>query len=152
VRLATKRRVLAGFLLVSLAWPAAHFGLVHAFGVSPWSWWGWAMYTQPQPRVQALAFSTADGRALDLRRATPERALAVRAAYETFSLDRLAYGTLREPDDFARALLRAFPDEVGVRIEVRRIVLDRASGIVEPRGEWTYTYTRADLAGRGGSW
>ena len=31
-------------------WPAAHYFVVDALSLSPWNYFGWAMYTVPGPR------------------------------------------------------------------------------------------------------
>lgn len=142
-----KKRIVIAFLLASFVWPPVHYVLVDALGLNPWNWWGWAMYTKPVPRVQASAVSLTSGRDLDLRQASRADAAAVQAAYKAFSSDQMELGGLRKPEDFATALLRAFPNEEGVRIVVRRVVLDRESAMIEPREnpDWVYEYRRSDL-------
>jgi hypothetical protein len=145
--LETKKRVVIAVLAASFVWPLVHYGLVRRLDLNPWNWWGWAMYTRPAPRVRASAVSLDDGRDLNLAGLPPERARAVRAAYDAFSTARMELGELVSPAAFARALLSAYPDVGGVRIVVQKVEMDPATGMVEGHSEpgWTYEYRRADL-------
>ena len=144
MKLETKKRILIATLYASFAWPLVHYGLVRTLDLNPWNWWGWAMYTTPPRRVQASAVSTDDGLDLDMSRISRQAAQRVKAAYNAFSLERMEYGTLREPTDFARTLLEAFPDEGGVRIVVRSVLVDPRTGMVEAGSGQEFTYLRSN--------
>ena len=54
---ASKRRIMASLVLALAIWPPCHFFVVGAFGLNPWNWFGWAMYTQPAERIEAVVLS-----------------------------------------------------------------------------------------------
>jgi hypothetical protein len=142
-----KKKIVIAVLCVSFAWPIAHYATVRSLGLNPWNWWGWAMYTMPAPRVKARTVSLETGRDFDPRKATRENARRIQLAYLDYSGKQMELGALHEPEDFARTLLLAYPNESGVRIEVWRVVLDPKSGMVEERKDegWVYEYRRQDV-------
>jgi hypothetical protein len=104
-------------LLVCLAiWPILHRLWVAHSGVSPWKFYGWAMYCQPRFRSQ-LEFrglsrsptvstgTTDEGRLLRY----PRRRLDAWRALFAYRRKELAWLRQTDPDDLARAVFAAHP-------------------------------------------
>ena len=105
-------------LLLALvaAWPVAHYAWVQTQGVSPWKFFGWAMYTVP--RFQAsFEFRSLDGGPEGILR-YPARSPAGRQAIQQYRQDELAWLRQTDPTEMARAVFAAYP-------RVRRLELTR---------------------------
>lgn len=136
-----QRLVVCGLALLAL-WPLAQRALVVRFDVDPWKLGGFAMYCAPRPRVEIGLFDATDGDPVPI---PPARLTAsVREAVREFRARRILLGRLASYQPLARALLDARPEIERLRIEVTRIVLDRASARVASE---TIGYS----ASRGGS-
>jgi hypothetical protein len=88
----------AALVLITFAYPAAHFAFQRAVGGDPWTLGGWAMYTVPRPKVAVLI---QDGqRLLDARRACP-------APTSDYVSSRLMVGRFADPEPLRQCLERA---------------------------------------------
>lgn len=143
---AIKRAILLAVLVASAVWPAAHYFVVRRYKLSPWNWFGWAMYTQPAERLQVHAISP-DGTTVTSRLPTlsEREQQSIMDAYRPWSLRHLELGDLDDPDEFARAILNVFDTWPSVRIEVQRFGLDRETASIARRSVSHYEYDRADV-------
>ncbi len=145
----TKRKIVIVALVTLTIWPLVHHVAVRRLDLNPWHWFGWSMYATPPRRIRAHAISVPDGGKLDLQGLSRAEATRVLRAYDEFSTRRIEYGDRVEPDEFARALFRAYPRERQIKISVQRLGLDRATGmVVEKRiTDPPYVYSRSDMFG-----
>jgi len=132
----TKRCVVALGLVALALWPPIHRGLVARYDVSPWRFFGWAMYCQPKIPISIDAFVDVDGVRLPLEQAVAERRAIAHSRFE-FMQRRETWGTLVEPDEFSRKVLEAVPQADRAEIIVRHLGLDPATGNIAAR---TYSY------------
>ena len=145
----TRKIIAITLLIVVSVWPLAHRGVVHWLDLSPWKFFGWAMYTTPGKRIRAFPFDGND-RPLQPGRLPAEQRRAVMDAYNDFSLHRIESGVLIEPDDFARVLFESFPDVESITILVQILQVDRKTAMYDQRGDpLRFEYERRDLLGEG---
>jgi hypothetical protein len=136
---ALKRSVVHAGLIVFALWPAAHIGLVKAWGVNPWKLAGWGMYSAPQipPDLRISCFTPDEMGVYPLNVLAPE----LEATRHAFLRTRLGLGSLVRPTGLARALLDHCPAIDGVSIEVVQPVVNRRTGVIAERTT-TYEYRR----------
>lgn len=137
---ATKRRVVAVALAVFAAWPLAHRVIVARYDVSPWRFFGWAMYCQPKIPIAVDVRVRIDGAVLPLADASGDAGELMRRRFE-FAQRRQTWGELLPPDDLAGHILGALPQGEGVEVVVSRLVLDPATSRLTARTE-SYEYVR----------
>lgn len=113
---------------LALAWPLAHFALVRAFELSPWSFGGFAMYTTPRPTLQARDPLMGEAHA-------PLKAIAVQGLPAAIREHVLAVlgeslqargvlGTLYDPTVHAAQLLELSPSASHVVLSIEQCKLD----------------------------
>jgi hypothetical protein len=135
--------VFAGLAAMAL-WPLAHHALVRRFEISPWKFFGWAMYCAPAGRMSALLYPVEGG-------GTPAswagtQPAAVTEAIGDYLNRRRSWGLLLPPDRVAEAVFRSAPELRAVRINVRVMALDPDSALLAWR-EHDYTYRRDGQGG-----
>jgi hypothetical protein len=137
-----RRRILGAILVAAAVWPLFLRAAVRRFDVNPWKFGGFAMYTTPTPPILVALLRAVPGgfRALDPRTLPAP----VRAQLDRFQMERHALGTLREPDDVARAVLAAQPELPGLVVMVQRMKLDPATARMTSRRD-RYVYDRAEF-------
>lgn len=116
---ATRRRLLAGALLLFAAWPPVHMFLARRYRTDPWSLFGWGMYAMPKPVVE-----------VDLGEIGPSGRpwpAEVREAAERWRERRRVFGDLAAPEPLAAQVLAQRPELAGVAMRVRRLSLDPRS-------------------------
>lgn len=116
-------------LAVVVVWPPVHHVLARRCDLDPWSFFGWAMYSVPNLRVnvRAAALDTEgneDWNAISPRLWRPMREYAER---------RERFGCLLVPDGLAEIIFAAQPELSRLRIRVQRWVIDRESARIAPR-------------------
>jgi hypothetical protein len=137
-----RRNALVALLAFVALWPLVHRGLVALYGIDPWKLSGFAMYSTPSLPVVAVAVTAGrDGPVPIDESSLPAW---VRSGLERFRVERLALGTLREPDREARAILAARPDLSSVGILVQKSALDPRTAVIANTTE-RYVYDRASL-------
>lgn len=139
--LSTKRNVVFAVVAALAIWPALHPLFVRALDLSPWNWFGWAMYTQPAERIRVSYFSLA-GEQLSYDMLDERELEALKRSYQPWSLRYIQVHDFDPPDEVAAVLLRAMEDWRGVRIRVERIGLDRESATVSVLRAKEYSYRR----------
>ncbi len=140
--LATKRRLVAGGLIVLALWPLAHRVLVARFELDPWRFFGWAMYCTPKLPVRVHLFAVTDGQRERIEIRTLKR--RVRRAVYALPRRRAVFGRLASPAPVGRLLLAARPRAEAVEIEIERWTLDPATAsIVDRRTVYRYAPTAA---------
>lgn len=133
----TKARVVQVGLALLTVWPLAQLGLVAGWDVSPWKLAGWGMYATPRFDMVGMEVygHAAGGSEVQLTDAPP----ALRAEATAF-LER--YRWLRDLAPharFARAVLGANPQWVGVRLVLFRPDMDARTGmVVMARAEYAH--------------
>lgn len=138
--LRTKKRFVTVLLVVLAAWPLAHRYLVSRFDVSPWRFFGWAMYCQPalRPTTRVFVIESNDRRRLEL----PP---SLEAEVRKFERDRYAWGRLHRPDELGEKILAFFPGLQFIEVEIERRNLDPASSrIVATEDLYSYRRVGAD--------
>jgi hypothetical protein len=141
---ATRRRILVLLLVTVSVWPAFHPFVVRALDLNPWNWWGWAMYTQPAERIEVVSYSLA-GEAVSAASLSDVQQEHLQRVYRVWSRRYIELHDFAPPADFARAILEVYGGWEGVRIQVRRIGLDRASASVAVKRTRVFEYRRPDL-------
>jgi len=141
-----KRAVVACVLAWAALWPLAHYRLVHHYGLNPWKFGAWAMYTVPTPPVLVALFTRSGGgyRHIDHQSLSSE----LQQVHRRFQMDRHVWGDLARPDDLARAALAELPGVHSIVIIVQRMTLDpETSRMVSAKAEYDYD-RRTILASR----
>lgn len=161
----TKQRVLLIGLWIMVVWPTIHHVLVRTTDISPWKFFGWAMYCVPSPIVQVNPLGLMrdpDGKieVFSLQKVTVPVADRPRLekTYKAFGLRRPHLGKFARPNEFAAALLAAYRSHQGrkldgIRVVVRHYEVDRATArlvALEP-DVYDYWLTREDRATEGQS-
>lgn len=136
--LRSKRLVLAAALLALALWPLAHRALVVHYRLTPWRFFGWAMYCAPRlPVVVSIQVDTGGGpvavTGADNRR--------LRHALRRFTRRRGVWGRLARPDALAALALAAHPDGAAAAVTVERRFLDPTTARIAGERQ-TYTYRR----------
>ena len=139
-------------LALVLVWPPIQHGLVRAYDLDAWAFFGWAMYAVPNLRVnvraarlEAPAASRKEPAASGMEPAADARpdwnAITVGSydALRTFAERRGRWGALLPPDTLARDLFRAQPDLPGILIRVRRWEISRETSRLVP-SDTDYVY------------
>jgi hypothetical protein len=140
LNIAAKRRAAAIGLGLFALWPLLHHGLFIYADISPWRFFGWAMYCQPKLPLQV------DVRVRRGDTVSPLGDSAIvspqlRRQQLSYMRRREIWGSLLPPDDLASEALAAVPDATGVEIVVRRLVLDPSTAHITAR-EQRYQYQR----------
>ena len=121
-----KRRTVALLLACFAVWPLAHYALVQHYGLNPWKFFGWAMYTTPRikPRVEVYALDGGDRVELPLI----EKELAAAAAErDRLRLESGVWGRLARPERLAELVAEVLEPSEGVEIVTLRYWLDPGS-------------------------
>jgi hypothetical protein len=129
-----KQKLVILLLLCMGVWPLLHYAAVSYYEINPWKLGGWAMYTQPPPRIK-LAISTIKGDSFQRLHRLPSEEAARELKF--FRPLRKTLGTLISPEPLARSLLTAFPDVDEIEITVERQVWP-----LEPPTKRLYSYSR----------
>lgn len=137
---ARKRQIVAAVLALLAVWPLVHRLLVARYDISPWRFFGWAMYCQPAVRLIVDTRVHLDGRELELADALADSSELMRQRFE-FAERRQIWGELLPPDDLARRILDAVPRAQAVEVVVRRLVLDPSTADLRARTS-RYSYAR----------
>jgi len=129
-------------LIAFAIWPAVHFVLTQTHGIYPWKLFGWAMYSVPRRYVTIAVEDRTRPRhptALDLRHELPELEESIRAYQDR----RWALGEFAPADDLVAEIFAARPGMRALRLQVRRLELDRASSRYRTK-RTDYIYERID--------
>ncbi|MBY0277787.1 hypothetical protein K2Z84_20830 [Candidatus Binatia bacterium] len=129
MRLATKRRVVHGALLLLAVWPLAHLVLAWRYDLSSWKLGGWGMYATPRfglVGMEAYGRAAPDAAWQQVTAPSP----AARDAANLFLEQHRWLRRLAPASDVARTLHADHPDWRELRLVVSYPVLDRASGRV----------------------
>jgi hypothetical protein len=125
-----RRRAIVAITAATILWPLAHLVLVARFGVDPWELFGWAMYSQPAPRVSVR---------VDVERGGekgPLRAMGeLRGQLRDWARRRSTLGRLASPDPLAGRIFASDPTIDAAVVVVRRLELDRKTGYLIDRDE-----------------
>jgi hypothetical protein len=125
-------RLATAILVAVMLWPFAQHAIVRHFEMDPWAFFGFAMYSVPNLRVNVRA---ARLEAADPGAAPDWNAISIGsyAALTEFAVRRARWGRWLPPDRVAQELFAAQPDLPGLMIRVRRWELSRESARLEPR-------------------
>ena len=140
-----KKAIVIGLLVVITLWPAAHHVIVRRYGLNPWKWFGWSMYTVPPKQLQVRPLSGATGRQLPFNALSAEQQRDLMASYNAFGDRHNELGRWVRPDEFARALFDCYPDEDHIDLVVQRFGLDRETAMYQRVEEYTFTYLRDEM-------
>ena len=141
MNVAAKRRVIAAGLVVFALWPLVHRVLVLRYDISPWRFFGWAMYCQPKFAPEVAIYVRRGAERIPLIEAAGEPSELQRRRRD-YVRRREMWGGLLAPDNLGREALRAAGDADVVEIIVRRLVIEPATSRLTAREE-TYTYPAA---------
>jgi hypothetical protein len=132
-------------LMAFAMWPLIHRVLVARYDLSPWRFFGWAMYCQPKIPPVVDAYVDVDGVRLPLQQVLKEPREVSRARLQ-FIQRRETWGTLVRPDELSRRILEAVPKANMTEIVVRHLELDPSTAHLRAR-EYGYRYPlyRSDL-------
>jgi hypothetical protein len=133
LQLSTRLRIrLASALLVAvMVWPSVHFLLVRSYQLDPWAFFGFAMYSVPNLRVnvRAAGLETPDPNAAPDWNAIP---ISSYPLLNDFAAARSRWGRLLPPDDLARKLFEKHSHLPALLIRVRRWHIAPESALLEP--------------------
>lgn len=141
--LKTKQRVVLVWLVIFGLWPILHYGLVQHYHLSPWRFFGWAMYCLPKQPVDVDIQVVTDDGSRQLRMQPQDRALLRREVRE-FERLREMWGKLLPPDDLAEFFFDRFPAIVAIEVRLEQLVLDRKTALLVGR-EYQYDYRRSQF-------
>ena len=138
LKLATKRRITTLLIAALAVWPAVHYVLVQKFELSPWRYFGWAMYCVPALSPDVTIYLVRDsGR--ELFESSPDSEIS--EIVWRFEKDRQQLGRLRKPDAIGRWILDRHSDVRAVEVEVEERSLDTTTARIVARSE-TFAYRR----------
>ena len=135
---ARKRRCVWTLLAILAVWPLAHRYLVYQYDLSPWRFFGWAMYCQPAFRPQVEIFEIHGGQRRPFRIETLPTLERLVNEYER---ERYAWGRLAAPDDIGKHLLESNPEAPIVEVEITTRRLERATASIVASKQ-SYSYKR----------
>lgn len=125
-----RRSVMAGIAALAVLWPAVHLGLVANAGIDAWELFGWAMYSQPEARVQVR---------VDVERAgelEPLRAMGdLRRQIEKFARSRTTLGRFASPDRLLEAVFASDASIEAVELVLREVELHPESAMLVAEDE-----------------
>ena len=133
-----------GLVALLAVWPLAHFFVVKAMRLSPWNFYGWAMYTKPNDHVRAETFNL-QGEPLLGDGITAQQLNELQKAYLDWGLRQVAIGSNQQPIEYARGVLQLKPDWEGIVIKAERVGLDNRSGFYTILETMEFTYRRDEL-------
>jgi len=120
-----RQRLALVALAFLVAWPPVQHAFVRSFDMDPWAFFGFAMYSSPNLRLNVRAASIEPGPdSVPDWNAIPA---GVRDEVHAFALRRSRFGELLPPDALAEAIFASAPELPGVVVRVRRWVLERES-------------------------
>ena len=124
-----KKHAVIAFLILFAVWPATHHVLAQRYQFDPWRFFGWAMYSTPDPNVEIYAAEVYGEKAKPIDLANSP------ALQETkeFAHRRSILGKWAPPHDLAESLMRHYPESEGMMIQIRRLVLDRETATIKPQ-------------------
>ena len=129
-----KTLIAAGLLALVGTWPFVHRVLTSRYDLNPWEFFGWAMYATPRPTVVVSVLAPRGGKWQEIPQGVfPPPLAEIKVGYE---IRRRQIGKFQTPDPLAAAVFVQWPSLERVAIRSRRFVLDRRSGIFEPRDDW----------------
>ena len=118
-------------LLLTLVaiWPLAHRAWVHTSGISPWKFFGWAMYTTPRFNAQfdfrALEADDTPGPRIQFPIRRPDARLAMRA----YRIEELAWARQTDTSGLARAIFAAYPSVDRLELTRKLLRYDPSVGV-----------------------
>jgi len=125
-----RKKTLVGIAIAVVVWPVIHLTLVARAGIDAWELFGWAMYSQPEARVQVRVDVERDGVV------EPLRAMGtLRRRIEGYARTRSTLGQLASPDDLLEAIFASDASIDAVAFVLRRVELDPESAMLVARDE-----------------
>jgi hypothetical protein len=121
-----KRRTVAALLVVFAVWPLAHYFVVAHYGLDPWKFAGWAMYTQPSFLPTVEVFELREG----ARVKTPligSRLEPAAAEQRRLREAALRWGRLVDTDELAALARAGLGTNEPLEIVITRFRIDRRS-------------------------
>lgn len=124
-----RRRLALSLLTAVTVWPLLQHGLARSLELDPWAFFGFAMYSVPNLRLNVRAGALdGSGREPDWS-AVPFSSYALLREYAE---RRARYGRLLSPDHLARRLLDANPEIPQLLIRIRRWRISPETSRLEP--------------------
>ena len=127
---AFKRRVIAVAVLAVAVWPPLHHGLARHYDFDPWRFFGWAMYSTPNPTVE-VGLAQPSARGMQPIPIGPE----LQELLSDYAHRRSIWGDLLPPHGLARSV-REIIGPRPLAIRVRRFRIDPATAMVVPRDDF----------------
>ena len=137
--LAAKQRLVVAVLAALALWPIAHRALVVQTRLSPWRFFGWAMYCTPKLPVM-VELTALRGKAR-MRLLPGALSREERRAVQRLSEQRGVWGTFATPARLAARLLTSQYYADAVEIAVTHWYLDPATARIATQ-RYDYTYPR----------
>ncbi len=131
-------RVATGLLVAVLLWPLAHHALARNLELDPWAFFGFAMYSVPNLKLNVRAAALAGPDAEPDWNAVPVSSYALLREYAEA---RARFGRLLPPDGLAAQLFEKHPELTELLIRVRRWRISPESSRLEP-SDRDYRYRR----------
>jgi len=110
-------RLATGLLVAVMVWPALHHGLARSLELDPWAFFGFAMYSVPNLKLNVRAAVLAG------REDEPDWNAIPVSDYRLlnqFAERRARFGLLSTPEPLASALFERHPEIPGLLLRVRR--------------------------------
>jgi hypothetical protein len=115
--------------------------LVARYDISPWRFFGWAMYCQPKLSLEVDVYVRRNGVRLPVTETQSDLSELQRQRLD-YVRRREMWGALLPPDHLARETLQAVGEAEAVEIIVRRLVLQASTAHIEARQQ-VYSYPRS---------
>lgn len=136
-----KKLFVGAILLAVTVWPAAHRLLVARYDMSPWKFFGWAMYCRPPSQISVVIDRPG------MNSGDPPSTFTAPVDWDVrisrFLRWRKHAGSIVRPDRLARIVFAQNPDVSEVTIGVTHTRLTWG-GMVES-WQYEYAYDRSDL-------
>ena len=137
---AAKQRVVLIAVIVLTVWPLVHYFVVQNTDLSPWKGFGWAMYCEPHRVFVIRALSVSDETRLLPTDELLRKDAKFRHIWSLFERGRVALGGAVRPDEIARLLARAYPNDPRIQIVVQRGGINRKTAMFETQLILIYEY------------
>ena len=141
MKLETKKRIVLVWLMIMAVWPLVHRGLVVTYDISPWRFFGWAMYCVPKLDMRLDINHIHDGQPRELEFAGDFHK-EVRHETRRYLNKRRIWGDFHFPDVLAYKIFEQRPEVQILEFVVHHPRLDTRTSYVVDRTR-TYRYERS---------
>ncbi len=128
-----KKRVVFFAIAFLWVWPIIHHGIVTAYDMDPWLYFGMSMYARPRPTIYIGAMEAAyPGQPFQsVNRDAVQASLPLQRNLQMLANGRTNYGTLYNPEPVVKEIFKAFPRNIArLAFTVRSLSLNAEGMLV----------------------